>query len=281
MKQITIYTDGASRGNPGPAASAWLILEGTDVLESNSSALGIKTNNVAEYTALISSLKAVKKFGTPADMELSIISDSQLMMRQLQKTYAVKSPTLKPLFDTVETLASEFAHVSYTHVTRDNPYVSACDWLCNQTLDIQTPVHQPNLKTEIICTPIGTVSSPYKTIEHAPHHRGEATESSTIIIDKKYEDALDGLHEGDMIYVLCWFHKSDRRILKVGHHSITKEPLRGVFSTRSPVRPNPISLSLVKLEKIEGTELTVTGLEAIDGTPVLDIKIFYPDIDLP
>lgn len=281
MRQITLYTDGASRGNPGVAASAWLILEGDDVLESNACALGIETNNVAEYTALISGMKAVKKFGEPRELELSVVSDSQLMMRQLQKTYAVKSPALRPLFEIVEKLAAEFAHVSYMHVTRDNPYLGACDWLCNQTLDASAAVSKQQPEPKIICTPIGRISSPYKTLENAPRHRKDATESATILIDEKYEDALDGLHDGDMIHVLCWFHKSDRTILKVGHHGITKEPLRGVFATRSPVRPNPISLSLVKLEKRDGRNLTVTGLEAIDGTPVLDIKPFYPDTDLP
>ena len=284
MRRITIYTDGASRGNPGSAASAWLILDGTEVLESNARALGYKTNNTAEYTALISALKAVKKYGNPAEIELSVISDSQLMIRQLQKTYAVKSATIKPLFDTVETLAAEFAQITYTHVTRDNPYIGACDWLCNQTLDAQTapaPVPQKKPTHEIICTPIGTVSSPYKTQKDAPHHRQEATESAVLHIDEKYADAIDGLNEGDWIHVLCWFHLSDRTILKVGHHGITKRPLRGVFSTRAPTRPNPISLSLVKLEKIDGTNLTVFGLEAIDGTPVLDIKAFYRDTDLP
>lgn len=284
MKNLTIYTDGASRGNPGNAASAWLILEGTDVLESSARYLGTETNNTAEYTALISALSAVQKYSAPADTALEIFSDSELMIRQLQNKYRVQSPALKKLYEDVRAKEQEFAAVSYTHVPRENPYIGACDWLCNQTLDTaasadQKPTEKP--AAPITCTPVGIVHSSYRTLADSPHHGRDAVSPATVEILPQYAEALDGLHPGDHVHILCWYHLSDRSVLKVKAPKNAAGTGRGVFSTRSPVRPNPISLSLAHIDAIDGCMLTVTGLEAVDGTPVLDIKPYFADSDTP
>ncbi|MDR3102182.1 MAG: ribonuclease HI family protein [Methanocalculaceae archaeon] len=135
MDALTIYTDGASRGNPGQAASAWLILRGTEVLESEVRVLGIQTNNAAEYTALASALIAATNYSNPNTTKLAVFSDSELMISQMNGTYAVRSKTLRPLYDEAVKNASVFAEVSYMHLPRENAYIGSCDWLCNHVLD--------------------------------------------------------------------------------------------------------------------------------------------------
>ncbi|MDO5845893.1 MAG: tRNA (N6-threonylcarbamoyladenosine(37)-N6)-methyltransferase TrmO, partial [Methanocorpusculum sp.] len=304
MKTLTLYTDGASRGNPGPSASAWLILDGTNILEAESANAGITTNNTAEYNALIHALKAAGKFCDPEQTVLAVFSDSELMIKQLNRKYAVRSESLKPLYTEVLKLAARFGAVSFTHVPRENAYISSCDWMCNQALDspalrscssltphdgaprhileTQKKKQEAPVTPKIVCTPIGIVHSPFKEKGSAPKQGRMTNEQSTIILEKRYLPGLDGLKAGDDIFILCWFDRSDRDILHVRPHGHSQdEKPRGVFATRAPVRPNPISLTLVKLEKIEGAVLTVRGLEALDRTPVLDIKPFYRDTDNP
>ena len=133
--------------------------------------------------------------------------------------------------------------------------------------------------SEIICTPIGFVSSPFKERGDAPRQGYLTDETSVITLKEKYLKATLGLEEGADIFVLCWFDRSDRTLL-LGRPS-KDVPLKGVFANRSPNRPNPISLTLVKIVKIEDNKITVVGLEALDGTPVLDIKPYSKDIDTP
>lgn len=281
MKKLTIYSDGAARGNPGPAASAWLILDGTDVLESNVQSLVCATNNTAEYTALISALKALPRFCTPQETELEIYSDSELMINHLNRKYVCRAANLVPLYNTVREFESQFASVSYTHVPRENGYISSCDWLCNQCLDTASASGCSTRIPEFTCKPIGIVQSPFHEIKDTPKQGYLTGEMSRIEIYEEYQAGLDGLSDGDDIFVLCWFDRSNRSILQVKPHGPDKGKMRGVFSTRAPVRPNPISLTLVKLVRINGCTLTVKGLEALDKTPVLDIKPFYDDIDSP
>ena len=282
MRKLTIYTDGASRGNPGLAACAWLILDGCEVLEAESAGVGENSNNVAEYTALISALRSAKKYCAPHETEIEAYSDSELMVRQLNGQYAVRADALKPLYAEVKRLAGEYAAVSHTHVRRENPYISSCDWMCNQALDMlrkrdaeQKSVPRP------VCMPIGIVHSPYKEKGSAPRQGRLANDISELELYPEFIEGLDGLSAGDDIFVLCWCDRSDRDVLKVPSRRDPTEAPRGVFSTRSPARPNPISLTLVKLLEIRGTTLVVRGLEMLDGTPVLDIKPYFADIDSP
>lgn len=133
--------------------------------------------------------------------------------------------------------------------------------------------------SEIICTPIGFVSSPFKERGDAPRQGYLTDETSVITLKEEYLKATLGLEEGADIFILCWFDRSDRTLL-LGRPS-KDVPLKGVFANRSPNRPNPISLTLVKIVKIDDNKITVVGLEALDGTPVLDIKPYSKDIDTP
>ena len=278
MKKLTIYTDGASRGNPGLAACAWIILDGCDVLEAESAGVGENTNNFAEYTALINALQAARKYCTPAETEVDAYSDCELMVKQLNGLYAVRAPALKEKYAEVKRLAASYASISYTHVRRENPYVGSCDWLCNQALDMLSKREEEKRRIpNPVCTPVGVVHSPYKEKGSAPRQGRHTNDISELEIYPEYTQALQGLSAGDDIFVLCWFDRSDRILLKT---KPGEEP-RGVFSTRSPARPNPISLTLVKLVEIDGGRLRVRGLEMLDGTPVLDIKPYYADIDSP
>lgn len=133
--------------------------------------------------------------------------------------------------------------------------------------------------SEIICTPIGFVSSPFKERGDAPRQGYLTDEISVITLKEEYLPATLGLEEGADIFVLCWFDRSDRTLL-LGRPN-ENVPLKGVFANRSPNRPNPIALTLVKIRKIERNRITVEGLEALDGTPVLDMKPYSKDIDTP
>jgi len=285
MKVITLYTDGASRGNPGSAASAWLIMDGVDVLEADSMSIGIASNNMAEYTALLTALKHAVHFCNPKETAIEVFSDSELMVNQLNGLYAIKSPNLSTIHQEVGTFARIFSSVTYTHVPRENPYISSCDWMCNHSLDLLTSNVPPKKEITIQCTPIGFVHSSYKTIEETPRMGRLANEISIIELDSQFASATYGLKEGSDIFVLCWFDRSDRTILQVNPRGDSNEKRRndilGVFATRSPARPNPISLTLVKLVALEGTKLSVRGLEALDNTPVLDIKPWSPEFDVP
>ncbi|MBQ3718624.1 MAG: tRNA (N6-threonylcarbamoyladenosine(37)-N6)-methyltransferase TrmO [Methanomicrobium sp.] len=129
--------------------------------------------------------------------------------------------------------------------------------------------------------PVGVVSSPFKERGDAPRQGRLTDELSKITIFPEFADALLGLSAGDDIFIFCWFDRADRSILQTHIGGDESRPIKGVFALRSPVRPNPISLTLVKLVQIERNILTVKGLEALDGTPVVDIKPYSEQFDIP
>ena len=120
--------------------------------------------------------------------------------------------------------------------------------------------------------PIGLVRSALKARKDAPRHGREGAPQAWLEIDPAFAPALDGLAEGTDIIVLTWLHQGRRDVLRVVPRHDPANPERGVFLTRSPDRPNPVGLHRVRLFAIEGTRLHVGPLEAIDGTPVIDIK---------
>jgi len=127
---LTIYTDGAARANPGPAAFAYVIQrDGQDDVEEKGR-MGIATNNVAEYTALIKALEHAKELG---GRRLAIHSDSELMVNQMKGAYKVKNAGLRPLYEDARRLWEEFDHVTIRHVRREEN--SRADALCNEALD--------------------------------------------------------------------------------------------------------------------------------------------------
>ncbi len=120
--------------------------------------------------------------------------------------------------------------------------------------------------------PIGVVRSVLKERGEAPAFGDEGAPDAWLEINGDVADGLQGIETGDEIIVVTWLHLSRRDKLKVHPRGDTSRPLTGVFATRSPVRPNPIGLHRVTVLEIEGTKLRVAPLEAIYGTPVIDLK---------
>lgn len=121
-------------------------------------------------------------------------------------------------------------------------------------------------------TPIGVVHSAIKDRADAPRQGYEGAPNAAVEIDEKYSDCLHGLAAGEFIILLTWFHQSDRSVHQVHPRGDRRNPITGVFATRSPDRPNPIGLHRVRVLEISGRMLKVGPLEALDGTPILDIK---------
>jgi tRNA-Thr(GGU) m(6)t(6)A37 methyltransferase TsaA len=125
--------------------------------------------------------------------------------------------------------------------------------------------------------PIGYVRSPYKEKNDTPRQGRLSDTISEIVIDEQYLPGLEDVEKKAHLIVLCWFDRADRTMLKATPPKGKIE--HGVFATRSPNRPNPVGLSVVDLLSMNGNVLTVRGLDALDGTPVVDIKPYSPDID--
>ncbi|HYA40904.1 MAG TPA: tRNA (N6-threonylcarbamoyladenosine(37)-N6)-methyltransferase TrmO [Syntrophobacteraceae bacterium] len=125
---------------------------------------------------------------------------------------------------------------------------------------------------EIILRPIGIIRSPIAHPGEGPRQGSESGVAGKLIVDEQYRDALLGLQRGDRIVILYWMHLAERDMLQVHPRGDRSRPLRGVFTTRSPQRPNPISVDTVEVTGIQNTIIDVVGLDAVDGTPLLDIK---------
>jgi tRNA-Thr(GGU) m(6)t(6)A37 methyltransferase TsaA len=123
---------------------------------------------------------------------------------------------------------------------------------------------------------IGVVHSRLSSREEAPNQGSEGAPDAWIDVDPAFLEALEGTAEGSDIIVVTWFHQARRDLLKVHPRGDRKRPVTGVFSTRSPDRPNPLGLHRVKVLEITGNRIRVAPLEAIDGTPVVDIKPVLP-----
>jgi tRNA-Thr(GGU) m(6)t(6)A37 methyltransferase TsaA len=121
-------------------------------------------------------------------------------------------------------------------------------------------------------TPIGTVQSTLSDPASAPKQGDEGAPDAWLLFEPAVMAALDGLRPGDEILVLTWLHLADRDVLRVHPRDDMTRPETGVFSTRSADRPNPIGLHRVQVATVESTRVRVHGLEAVDGTPVVDVK---------
>ena len=120
--------------------------------------------------------------------------------------------------------------------------------------------------------PIGVVRSELRDLELAPMQGDEGAPDAWIELRPEVLEAANGLGPGDELLVLTWFHQADRSVLEVHPRSDPSRPLTGVFSTRSPDRPNPVGLHRVRVRAVEKGRVRVGPLEAIDGTPVIDLK---------
>jgi L-fuculose-phosphate aldolase len=131
------------------------------------------------------------------------------------------------------------------------------------------PKSQPKPQLSIIGILHGDITSR----EDAPKNFSESDRVGTLEIYPDYLEALDGIEIGQSIVVLFWLHQADRKVMKVYPRGDRSRGLRGVFATRSPVRPNPIAISELKVLAIEANRITVSGLDILDGTPIVDIKM--------
>jgi len=127
-------------------------------------------------------------------------------------------------------------------------------------------------KNSLELRPIGLIRSKIKERSKAPKQGSEGAPDAWLELHSFAAQAVDGLAVGDEIMVLTWLHQAHRDTLKVHPRSDPKRRLTGVFATRSPDRPNPIGLHQVTVRKISKNRLRIGPIEAIDGTPVIDIK---------
>ena len=129
---------------------------------------------------------------------------------------------------------------------------------------------------EMRLEPIGIVHSPIRDRRDMPLQGVEAE----IEVFREYEDGLSGIEENSHLFVVCWLDKAERDVLKVTPRKYSTDlPMRGVFAIRTPVRPNPVSITTAKLVKRSARLLTVSFLDAINGTPVIDLKPYEPGWD--
>ena len=126
--------------------------------------------------------------------------------------------------------------------------------------------------SDLVLTPIGSVESPLKDVASAPKQGDEGAPDTWIVFDAAVTPALEGLEVGNEIILLTWLDRARRDVLRVHPRGDVTRPPQGVFSTRSPDRPNPIGLHQVEILSIDGTRLHVRNLEAVHGTPILDVK---------
>ncbi len=126
--------------------------------------------------------------------------------------------------------------------------------------------------------PIGTIHSPYQTISDMPiQPKGAAQVEGQVIVDEIYMEGLNDLQGFSHLYLIYSFHKAARTELQVT--PFMDKEIRGVFATRSPLRPNHIGLSIVKLKRVEDNVVYVDGIDVLDGTPLLDIKPYIQEFD--
>ena len=120
--------------------------------------------------------------------------------------------------------------------------------------------------------PVGVIRSELKTRETAPRQGSEGAPDAWLDVRPWAVEGLQGLAAGDEIIVITWFHQAQRDVLRVHPRSDPSHPLTGVFATRSPDRPNPLGLHPVVIRAIDGNRLRIGPIEAVDGTPVVDVK---------
>ena len=124
--------------------------------------------------------------------------------------------------------------------------------------------------------PIGFIRSELTARKNAPRQGDEGAPDAWLEVEPWAADGLHRLAVGDEIIVITWFHQADRDVLQVHPRGDPQQRLHGVFATRSPDRPNPLGLHPVTVRAIDGSRLRVGPIEAIDGTPVVDIKPVWP-----
>lgn len=133
--------------------------------------------------------------------------------------------------------------------------------------------------TKFMIEPIGIIHSALVSLEAAPRQGDEGAPEAWLELSAPFAQGLAGITAGDELIVLTWLHLAQRDVLQVHPRGIPERPLTGVFATRSPNRPNPIGLHRVAVREVDGLRLRVAPMEAIDGTPIVDIKPVTGRID--
>jgi tRNA-Thr(GGU) m(6)t(6)A37 methyltransferase TsaA len=150
----------------------------------------------------------------------------------------------------------------------DDPAEAYADWRQEPRRPTENP--WPLGGTELL--PIGTVESSLTDRASAPKQGDEGAPEAWLVFEEDVAEALDGLAEGDDVLVLTWLDRARRDVLRVHPRGDRANAPQGVFNTRSPDRPNPIGLHRVTVVAVEGRRLRVRDLEALDGTPIVDLK---------
>lgn len=128
-------------------------------------------------------------------------------------------------------------------------------------------------------TVIGSVQSPLRDRAEAPKQGDEGAPEAVLVFDPAVAPGLEGIVSGDELLVLTWLDRARRDVLRVHPRGDPARPEAGVFTTRSPDRPNPIGLHRVSVVSRDGVRLRVRDLEALDGTPILDVKPLLGPVD--
>ena len=139
---------------------------------------------------------------------------------------------------------------------------------------IYTPETAPPQPGDTVaCHIIGIIETPYKRLEDCPsRHADNAHLPCTIRLSLDFAAGLIGLNAGERAFVLYWFHRARRDMVQLPMRAGVRDTPVGVFSTRTPPRPNPIAAADVDILSVRDTEIEVVGLDCLDGTPLLDIK---------
>lgn len=132
---LKIFSDGGSRGNPGPSAYAIVVTENGKIIHEHSEFLGVHTNNYAEYRGLISAISKALELGAT---EVEFVMDSELVIKQMRGEYKVKSPAVMELHQDAKNLSSMIPKVKFTHVRRSELLIPRADALLNEEMDRQT-----------------------------------------------------------------------------------------------------------------------------------------------
>jgi tRNA-Thr(GGU) m(6)t(6)A37 methyltransferase TsaA len=120
--------------------------------------------------------------------------------------------------------------------------------------------------------PIGRVESELKDLASAPRQADEGAPEAWLVFEPHVAEGLRGIQPGNEVVLLTWLDRAHRDVLVVHPRGDTSRPLEGVFSTRSPHRPNPVGLHRVEVAEVDGLRVRIRNLEAIDGTPIIDVK---------
>ncbi|MFB7292991.1 tRNA (N6-threonylcarbamoyladenosine(37)-N6)-methyltransferase TrmO [Actinacidiphila glaucinigra] len=128
-------------------------------------------------------------------------------------------------------------------------------------------------ESEYVLRAVGYVESPLRSRDEAPKQGDEGSPEAWLVFEPGVARALRGLRAGMDVVVLTWLDRTRRDVLEVRPRGDRERPLTGVFATRSPDRPNPVGLHRVRVVEADGLRLRVRDLEALDGTPVLDVKL--------